>query len=111
MRDEDGFAISAPGGFSKECIARFTRRSFDRHLLLLPERRDVCRTDFKSNVAGRSTVNTLVACERLRCKFLAVTLDQSVHKSRIRIARSSPQSMIQVANDKSFVTEGDQPAQ
>jgi hypothetical protein len=43
--------------------------------------------------------------------MLVVTLEQPIHKPRIGIARSPAQSMIQVANDKSFVTQADQPVQ
>src|SRR5215468_9329897 len=123
MRDEDGSAVSAPRGFSKECVARFTRRSFDRHLLFLRERADVCRTEFKFNPAGRCKASASLARlpawqaarlrpvtarqERLPGTFLVVALDQSFYKLRIGVARSSAQMMIQVANDQSFVTEAD----
>src|SRR5262245_46113419 len=42
MRNEDGFAVSASCGFSKESVARLTCRSFDRYLLFLRERANVC---------------------------------------------------------------------
>ena len=44
-------------------------------------------------------------------RLFVVTFNQPFHKPRIGIARSSAQSMIQVANDQSFVTEADQPVQ
>jgi hypothetical protein len=95
MREEDGSAVSTPCGFSKECVARFTRRGFDRHLLFLAERTDVCGTEFKFNVAGRCRASASLArprtwrAERLPYKFLVVALDQPLHKLRIGIARSS----------------------
>src|SRR6476646_3165864 len=111
MRDEDRSAVFTPGGFSKECVARFTRRSFDRHLLLPPKCADVCRTGFKFNTAGRCRVSG--SLDRPRTwqaePLFVVTFNQPVHKPRVGIARSSAQSMIQVANDKSFVTQADQP--
>jgi hypothetical protein len=64
MSDEDRSALSAPCGFSKERVARFTRRSFDRHLLFLPKRADVCRTEFKFNAAGRCTPSGSLARPR-----------------------------------------------
>jgi hypothetical protein len=42
---------------------------------------------------------------RLPYKLLVVALDQPLDKPRIGIARSPAQSMIQMANDQSFVTE------
>ena len=111
MCDEDRSAISASCGFSKECVARFTRRGFDRHLLFLPKRADVCRSEFKFNAAGRCTPSASLVrprawqAERLLYKFLVAALDQPFHKPRIGIARSSAQSMIQVANGQLFVTQ------
>src|SRR6476659_9706935 len=106
MRDEDRSAVSAPGGFSKECIARFTRRGFDRHLLLLPERADVCRTGFEFNAAVRYSATASLArpCTWQAERLFVVTFNQLVHKPRIGIARASAQSMIQMAYDSSFVT-------
>jgi len=117
MCDEDRSAVSTPCDFSKECVARFTRRSFNRHLLLLPERVDVCRTKFEFNAAVRCRASASLAgpgvtqAQRLPYKFTVVMSDQPVHKPRIRIARSSTQSMIQMANDQAFVTQADQPVQ
>src|SRR3954447_706428 len=117
MRDEDRSALSAPCDFSKECIARLTRRSFDRHLLSLPECADVCGTEFEFNAAVRCRASASLAgpgvrqAERLSYNFLVIAFDQSFNKPRIRIARPSAQSMIQVADDKSFVTEANQPMQ
>src|SRR4029077_21122657 len=117
MRDEDCPALLAPCDFSKECVARFTRGSFDRHLLLLPERADVGRAEFKFKATDRCRASASLArgrswhAEPLPNNFLVVALYQPFYKLRIGIARSSAQSMIQVANDKSFVTQADQPVQ
>src|SRR5438067_7603544 len=73
MCDEDRSAILASCGFSKECVARFTRRGFDRHLLSLPERADICRSDFKFNAAGRCRASASLPrprAERIPFKFL-----------------------------------------
>src|SRR5262249_61247389 len=113
MRDEDGSAVSAPCGFSKECVARVTRSSFERDLLLLPERADVCRTQFKSKATDHCRATASVAgsrawqAERLPCNVLVVAVDQSLNKPRVSITRVGTQSMIQVANDQSVVTEAD----
>src|SRR4051794_15015912 len=102
MRNEDRSAVSPPGRFSKECIARFTRRSFDGHLRSLAKQADVCGTEFEFNAAVRCTASASLAdslarqAERLPYNFTVVTFDQSLHKPRIGIARSSAQSMIQV---------------
>src|SRR6478735_3365366 len=103
MRYEDRSAVSAPGGFSKERVACFTRRGFNRHLLLLPERADIGRTDFRFNAAVRWMATASFARPRAwqSERLLVVTLDQPIHKPRIGIARSSAQSVIQVANDQS----------
>src|SRR2546430_3298413 len=103
MRDKDRSAVLAPCGFSKECVPRFTRRSFDRHLLFLCERTDVCRTEFKFNAAGCCTPSASLArprawqSEPIPWQFLVVALDQPFHKPRIGIARSSAQLMIMMA--------------
>jgi hypothetical protein len=44
---------------------------------------------------------------RLPYNFFVVALEQSLNKPFIRIARSSAQAMIQMANDESFITEAD----
>src|SRR4051794_22243214 len=117
MREEDRSAVSPPGRFSKERIARFTRRSFDRRFVSLPEHTDVCRTEFEFNAVGRCRASASLAgprarqAERSPYNFLAVACDQSFNKPRIGIARSSTQSMVQVANDQAFVTQADQPVQ
>src|SRR5439155_25774103 len=102
---------------SKECVARFTRCSFDRHLLFLPKRTDVYRSDFKFNAAGRCTPSASLArprawqAERLLYKFLVAALDQPFHKPRIGIARSSAQAMIKMANGQVFVAQTNKPVQ
>src|SRR3954467_11857128 len=117
MRDEDRSALSAPCDFSKECIARVTRCSLDRHLLSLPECADVCGTEFELNAAvgyGASASLTgpgVRQAERLPYNFLVIAFDQAFNKTCIRIARSSTQSMIQMANHKSCVTDANQPVQ
>ena len=117
MPDEDRSAVSSPSSFSKECIARFTRRRFYRHLLFLSKRADVCRTGFKLNTVGRRRASASLADPRARqalrlpYNFMVVMSDQPVHKPRIGIARSPAQSMIQMANDQAFVTQADQPVQ
>src|SRR5580765_7473350 len=107
MRDEDRPALLAPCDFSKECVARFTRRSFDRHLLSLPEPADVGRTEFEFNAAVRYRARISLVCPGTRQaeRRFVVTFNQPVHKPRIGIARSSAQSMSQVANDQGFVTQ------
>src|SRR3982751_2429585 len=113
MRDEDRSALSAPCDFSKECIARFTRRSFDRHLLSLPECADVCGTEFELNAAVRCGASASLTrpsvrqAERLPYNFLVVAPDQPANKPCIRIARSSTQSVIQMANHKPLVPDTD----
>ena len=111
MRDEDRPAVLAPCDFSKECVTRFTRRSFDRHLLLLPERADLGRTEFEFNAAVRYRATTSLArprvwqAERIPCRFLVVALDQPFHKLRVGITRSSAQLMIKMSNGQVFVTQ------
>ena len=73
----------------EECL---TRRGFDRHFLFLSERTNVCRAEFKLNPS---------------CEPLVMLFDQPFNKLRIGIAGSSAQSMIEMANDQSFVTEAD----
>src|SRR4051812_15302802 len=113
MRDEDRSALSAPCDFSKECIARLTRRSFDRHLLSLPECADVCGTEFEFNAAVRCRGSASLArpgvrqAERLPYNFLVIAFDQPFNKPRIGIARPPAQPMIQMANDESVVTQAD----
>src|SRR6185436_5212050 len=113
MRDEDRPAVSAPRSFSKEGVTRFTRRSFNRHLLFLAERADVCGTEFKFDAASRCRASASLAhprawqAERRPYNFLVVAFDQPFNKFRIDIAGSSSQSMIEMANDQSFVTEAD----
>src|SRR4029077_8254865 len=109
MRDEDRSALSASCDFRKECIARFTRRSFDRHLLLLPERADIGETEVEFNAAVRYRARASLdrPCTWQSDRPLVVALDQPIHKPRTGIARSSAQSMIQMANDKPFITEAD----
>src|SRR5262245_19990679 len=105
MRDPDGSAVSAACGFSKERVARFTRRSFNRHFLFLSEHADVCRTEFKLDVANRWAPSASLAAprtrqkQRLPCRFLVVALNQSFYKPRVGIARSPAQMMIQMTND------------
>src|SRR5881396_3554303 len=109
MRDEDRSAVSAARSFGKESIARLTRRSFDRHFLFFRERANVCRAELKFNAASRCRANASLArppgqAARL-LYFLVVVLNQLLNKPPIRIARSSPQLMIQMANDEVFVTQ------
>src|SRR5215510_3795204 len=113
MRNEDRSAVSTPCRFGTERVACFTCRSFDRHLLFLRERANVCRTEFKLNAVSRCRASAWLAgpcpwqAERLPYNLVVVTLDEPFHKSRVGIARSSAQSMIQVADDQSFVAEAD----
>src|SRR5262245_56428431 len=82
VRDEDRPAVSAPCGFSKECVTRFTRRSFNRHLLFLCECADVCRTEFKFNAASRCRASAPLArlcawqAKRLPCTVLVIAFDK-----------------------------------
>jgi hypothetical protein len=81
---------------------------FDRHLLLLPERADVCRTEFEFNAAVRYRATASLARPRTWQgeRLLRCNVQPACSQTRIGIARSSAQSMIQVANDQSFVTRG-----
>src|ERR1051325_747876 len=105
MGDEDVPAVFTPCGFSEECIARFTRRGFDRHLLFLCQSANVCGTEFKfkwtvhcgasaslvflcTRQAFRLRVTT-VRQDRPPYSFVVVALHQSFNKPRIGIARSS----------------------
>src|SRR4029079_9454512 len=90
MRDQDRFTLSTVCGLREQVAQRFTPRGFDRHLPFLRESGDVYCTKCK--------INTGVSG-----KFL--------HKSCVGVARSSAASMIQMANDQVYVTEGDQPVQ
>src|SRR5439155_18294458 len=118
MRNEDRTAVSAPCGFSKECVTRVTRRSFDRHFLFCGEGAYVCRTELKMEIrpwcrrasASLADPGTRQA-GRLPYKLLIAALDQPLDKPRFGIARSPAQSMIQMANDQSFVTEANSPVQ
>src|SRR4029453_11703269 len=95
MRNEDRCAVSTPCGFSKECVARFTRRSFDRDLLFVRECTDICRSEFKLDLGPMHCKATaLVAyllrqAERLPYSFVVVALDQLFNKPSVGIARSS----------------------
>src|SRR6478672_1111087 len=108
MRDEDRPAVSSPGDFSKERIARFTRRPFNRHLLFLSKRADVCRTEFKFN-AGVSCMlgASLARPPAWQAPLPVATFDQFLDKPCIGIARATAQPMIQMANDKPVVTQAD----
>src|SRR5213596_3570118 len=90
MRKKNRVATVALRDFGEKRIARFTRRSFDRHLLFLCQRTNICRAAFKIDLIFRS-------------EFL--------HKTRVGITRSSAQLMVQMADDQFLVTETDQPVQ
>src|SRR4051794_15586884 len=113
MSEENRSAVSAPCSFSKKCVARFTRRSFDRHLPFLPERTHICGTEFELNVIDPCTTPVSLAgprawqTDRLCYKFSVVPLHQRFHKPRIGIAEASAQLMIQMAYGQLFVTEAD----
>ena len=90
MCDEGRSAISATCRFSEECVARFTRRSFDRDFPFSREGANVCGGGVKVGLVFRRELS---------------------NKPRIGSARSSAQSMIKMANDQVFVTQTNYPVQ
>src|SRR5262252_8171004 len=97
MRDKDRSAVSAACGLGKECVTRFTRRSFDRHLLFPGERADVCSTQFKCDAPNpwRASASFAYPCPRqagrLRDSLVVIALNQPFHKLCVSIARSTAQ--------------------
>src|ERR1043166_5503255 len=88
MRDKDRSAVSASCDFSKEGVARFTRRGFDRHIFSLCQRTNIRQTGLKTNVIFGG-------------KFF--------DKARICLRRPAAQLMIKMTNDQLAITKLDQP--
>src|SRR5436309_6805476 len=114
MRKKHRVATMALRGFGEERIARLTRRGFDRHLFFLCERTNVRPAQFKINVGhlrwrACAPLDLLLTrqAERLSYNFLVGRGDKLLHKTRVGIARSAAQLVIQMTNDQFLVTETD----